>query len=107
MNPSTINSKNNLPMRKNIFAFLLAIAITASVFQLEAQNTFPTSGAAGIGTATPDASSLLDVISTSKGILIPRMTKAQRDLIASPVEGLLIYQTNSTPGLYYYEGAWT
>ena len=71
-------------------------------------NTFPSTGAAGIGTLTPDASSLLDIKSTAKGILIPRMTKAQRDLIASPIDGLLIYQNNSTPGFYYYNGtAWT
>lgn len=72
-----------------------------------AQNTFPSSGSAGIGTASPNASSILDVVSTTKGVLIPRMTKAERDAIASPATGLLIYQTNSTPGFYYYSGsAW-
>ena len=35
------------------------------------------------------------------------MTKTQRDAIATPAIGLLIYQTNSTPGFYYYDGtAW-
>lgn len=73
-----------------------------------AQNTFPSSGAAGIGTASPNGSSLLDVTSTTKGVLIPRMTKAQRDGIVSPATGLLVYQTNNTPGFYYYSGsAWT
>lgn len=71
-------------------------------------NTFPSTGSAGIGTTTPNASSLLDITSTSKGMLGPRMTKAQRDSIASPATGLLIYQTNNTPGFYYYTGtAWT
>ncbi len=41
-------------------------------------------------------------------MLIPRMTKTQRDAIITPVEGLLIYQTNSTAGFYYYNGSgWT
>src|SRR5499427_8490778 len=71
-------------------------------------NIFPSTGAAGIGTTSPDPSSLLEIVSTSKGILIPRMTKTQRDAIAIPSTGLLIYQTNATPGFYYYNGtAWT
>ncbi len=68
-------------------------------------NTFPSTGSVGIGTTTPDASSLLEIKSTKKGLLIPRMTKTQRDAIASPAIGLLIYQTNSTPGFYYYDGS--
>ena len=80
-----------------------------SVCSLNAQtNTFPATGAAGIGTLAPNASSLLEITSTTTGILIPRMTKVQRDLVASPATGLLIYQTNNTPGFYYYSGsAWT
>jgi len=62
----------------------------------------------GIGTTTPDASSQLDITSTTSGILIPRMTQVQRDAIASPATGLLIYQTDNTPSFYYYDGAiWT
>lgn len=54
-------------------------------------------GAVGIGTnTTPDASALLDINSTTKGFLPPRMTKTQRDAIASPASGLLIYCTNCT-----------
>lgn len=51
------------------------------------------------------ASSVLDVKSTSKGLLIPRMTQAQRDLISSPATGLLIFQTDGTSGFYSYTGA--
>jgi autotransporter adhesin len=63
----------------------------------------------GIGTTTPAASALLDVSSTTKGFLAPRMTQTQRDAIATPVAtGLLIYQTDNTPGFYSYNGtAWT
>lgn len=62
----------------------------------------------GIGTITPDPSAQLDVSSTSKGVLVPRMSLSDRGLIGSPAEGLLIYQTDNTPGFYYYNGsAWT
>ena len=90
-------------MKKLVLPFLLALAINAS----SQTNTFPTTGSAGIGTLTPNASAILDIVSTNKGVLLPRMTFAQRNLIATPATGLLIYQTNSTPGVYYYNGiAW-
>ena len=59
----------------------------------------------GIGTTTPDASSALDITSTTKGLLIPRMTETQRDAISSPATGLMIYQTDGTVGFYYYNGS--
>ncbi len=76
--------------------------------QLQGQNIFPATGNAGIGTELPLASALLELKSTSKGILIPRMTLAQRDLIpiSTAANGLLIYQTNNTPGFYYYNNGW-
>ncbi len=55
----------------------------------------------GIGTATPDASAQLDVKSTIKGFLAPRMTEAERTAIASPAAGLLVYQTDGNAGYYY------
>ncbi len=62
----------------------------------------------GIGTTSPHPSAQLEVSSTEKGILIPRMSKADRNAIASPAEGLLIYQTDETKGFYYFDGvAWT
>ncbi|MBC8046542.1 MAG: hypothetical protein H7Y00_07085, partial [Fimbriimonadaceae bacterium] len=88
---------------------LLATIILLCTTQLFAQtNTFPATGSAGVGTTTPNASSILEVNSTTQGMLAPRMTKTQRDAIATPATGLLIYQTNSTPGFYYFNGtAWT
>ncbi len=50
------------------------------------------------------ASAVLDVYSTALGFLAPRMTLVQRNGIATPAEGLLIYQTDNTPGFYYYNG---
>ncbi len=47
----------------------------------------------GIGTNTPDASAQLDISSTTKGFLPPRMTTAQRDAIVNPANGLIIFNT--------------
>ncbi|TXD52019.1 ice-binding family protein [Polaribacter sp. IC063] len=52
----------------------------------------------GIGTTTPDASSILDASSNSKGLLMPRLTTTQRDLIESPAAGLMIYNTTLNDG---------
>ena len=85
---------------KSKFISLLALLSLFSI-EIKAQSI-------GINNPTPDASAALDVVSTTKGLLTPRMTKAQRDLIASPATGLLIYQTDDTPGHYVYNGtAWT
>ena len=62
----------------------------------------------GINTNTPNASSALEIESTTGGILIPRMKETQRDAIVSPVAGLMIYQTDEISGFYFYNGtAWT
>lgn len=55
----------------------------------------------GIGTTTPDASSLLELSSTSKGLLTPRMTTDQRNAIVSPADGLVVYDT-TLKLIYYY-----
>ena len=49
----------------------------------------------GIGTSTPNASAELDVSSTTKGFLPPRLTAAQRDAITSPAVGLVIFNTST------------
>ncbi|MFY8165296.1 MAG: fibrobacter succinogenes major paralogous domain-containing protein, partial [Sediminibacterium sp.] len=49
----------------------------------------------GIGTTTPAASAQLDVTSTTKGLLPPRMTTSQRNAISNPANGLIIYNTTS------------
>ena len=61
----------------------------------------------GIGTTTPASSAELDVTSTTKGFLPPRMTATERAAISLPVAGLMVYQSDGTSGLYYYTGsAW-
>lgn len=60
----------------------------------------------GIGTTTPNPSAQLDVTSASKGILIPRMTEAQKDAILSPVQGLMVFNTNTNSFQYYNGVTW-
>ncbi|MDA9002509.1 hypothetical protein N9H05_02355 [Flavobacteriaceae bacterium] len=62
-------------------------------------------GKIGIGVVTPDTSAALDITSTTGGVLVPRMTAAQRDAISPAATGLMIYQTDGTAGFYYYNGS--
>jgi len=50
---------------------------------------------------TPHSSAALEIASNKKGVLIPRLTMEERDKIANPAEGLLIYQKDNNPGFYY------
>lgn len=54
--------------------------------------------------ATADDAAMLDIQSTDKGLLIPRMTEAQRNNISDPPTGLIVYQTDNTPGMYHNTG---
>ena len=79
---------------KQIFTFLVAVLITASTY-----------AQVGIGTSSPDASAALDITSTTKGLLLPRMTNAQRLAIASPVAGLQVFVTDFDGGSFmFYDG---
>jgi len=53
---------------------------------------------------SPDASAILDVSGNDGGLLIPRMTESERDLISLPAHSLMIYQTDGTTGYYYNSG---
>ena len=63
-------------------------------------------GDVGIGTSSPNASAKVDITSTTGGLLLPRMTTTQRDAIASPADGLYVY--NSTIGNFnvYQSSSW-
>jgi len=77
-------------LKKYLLAPLAALLLLAAPRRAHAQT-----GAVGIGTTAPNASAALDVSSTSKGLLPPRMDKSQRDAIASPAAGLTIYNTTT------------
>lgn len=83
----------------NVYLVFLLFFFTS--LAIKAQNV-------GINTTNPDQSAALEISSNTAGILIPRLTEAQRDAIPNPATGLLIFQTNASPGFYFYTGsAWT
>ena len=80
---------------KNIALILFVLSISHTIFSQ-----------VGINTTSPDGSAALDIESTSTGVLIPRMTEAQKNAITTPALGLLIFQTDGTsPGFYFYSGS--
>ena len=61
-------------------------------------------GSVGIGTANPNASAILDISSTTKAFIPPRMTTAQKNAISSPAAGMLVYDTTEA-SLYTHNGS--
>jgi uncharacterized protein (TIGR02145 family) len=77
---------------------LMLLAVLAAI-------SLTTYAQVGVGTATPHASAALDVTSTTKGLLPPRMTLTQRNAISTPMAGLMVYCTNCGSGEpQYYNG---
>jgi hypothetical protein len=87
-----VQIRNNFSMKRRVFALSILLLVNCCS---QAQNV-------GIGTATPHASAALEIASTDKGVLIPRIPFANRP--ATPAAGLLIYQTDVDSGFYYYNG---
>ena len=86
---------------KNLFGLFVFLTCCSRVFS---QTVVVTDDATY---TTGNASSVLDVKSVLKGFLAPRMTQAQRTAVATPADGLLVYQTDGTKGFYYYNGTTT
>jgi len=82
---------------KKIILLLTIIIASASAFAQVAINT---------DGSNPNASAMLDVKSIDKGMLVPRMTSAQRTAISSPANGLLVYDTNTQSFWFYQNSAW-
>jgi hypothetical protein len=87
-------------MKKMSMRFLAANI----VFSIISLHGFAQNSNVGIGTLQPDESALLDVSSTSKGLLVPRMTEEQKNGIKNPSKGLLIFQTDNGNNFYFYNG---
>jgi hypothetical protein len=76
------------------------------IYQSGSSTTNNFAGATAFGTTSaPNASALVELRSTTKGLLLPRMTTTERDAIGSPAAGLLIYNT-TTGKLNVYTTAW-
>lgn len=80
---------------KKFFLFLLTIAIYNTIF-----------AQVGIGTTTPNASAQLDITSSNKGLLIPRMSSFNRTFLLNPANGLLVYDTTVNRIYQYQNGTW-
>ena len=95
--------KNILKMKqKFILPAITVILIIASLNPLKAQSVaINTDGSAANGSA------LLDIKSTTKGMLAPRMNSAQRIAIATPAAGLFVYDTNTNSYWFYNGSAWS
>ncbi|WP_235298193.1 hypothetical protein [Portibacter marinus] len=82
-------------------------AIQSAIFFLILIISFSASGQnVGIGTNSPHPSAILELNSDTSGILIPRMTAAQRDAISSPTDGLLVYVTEDHSFYYCFGAQW-
>ncbi|RLD55103.1 MAG: hypothetical protein DRJ05_13485, partial [Bacteroidetes bacterium] len=83
---------------KNIKLIIIAITMIAS-YSLTAQVTVRN------GSSNGDPSAMLNVISSEKGILIPRMTQAEIEAIESPAIGLSVFNTDDSRFYFYDDGA--
>src|ERR1700687_1286332 len=84
-------------MRKLFLLSIIAILFVASSF---AQNV-------GIGTTTPNASSILEIRASNKGLLIPRTSTTSRTAIVNPAKGLMVYDTTTGSFWFHNGSAWT
>ena len=95
-NPDLLSGIKNTLLRTSIFTLFLVFFASPSFAQV------------GINTdsSNPDASAILDIKSTTKGMLVPRMATAQRDAISSPATGLLVFDTDLSSFWFYNGTAW-
>jgi hypothetical protein len=117
--PTSNSVVNALIIRGTDYAYGNSATAPISVYMYGGKNTFASTfgnvilahdgttqrGKVAIGTITPAASAVLDVTSTDKGILFPRMTTAQKNAIVTPTAGLVIYDTTLNK-LCVYTTAW-
>lgn len=116
--PTSIGATANKMVGGRFFCEVNALGTATDVIGLEVEifnvgtisgNQFAATfigGNVGIGTPTPDVTAILDLTSTEKGILIPRMTTAQRDAIVNPATGLSIYNILTNTNQHFNGTNW-
>ena len=85
-------------MKRNFQMLALAVGVVVSMPSFAQKDNI------GIGTTKPDPSAVLDVNSSNKGLLMPRMSLQQRSAIQNPAVGLVVYQTDILSGFYFFDG---
>lgn len=98
---------STLTSATNNYGFYGNLASAVGAWNIFMAGTAPNyfNGVVTIGTSTPNVSAKVQIDSTTQGFLPPRMTLVQKNAIATPAEGLIVYQTDGTKGLYLYDGA--
>lgn len=91
-----LNLMETISGRRLAFRLVLILSIVGK--SVQAQISINTDD------SPPDPSAILDLKSSSQGLLTPRMTAAQREAIANPATSLLVYQTDGDDGFYYNQG---
>jgi hypothetical protein len=94
---SLYNSDDTITSNRtvNLSAYTLSFSGSSSP-----NNLMLSGGSVSIGSSSPNSTSILELSSTTKGFLPPRMTESQRTSISSPATGLMVYQTDGDEGLY-------
>ena len=88
-------------MQQTTFLRILLFTVSCTLFQgISAQVAINNSN------TDPDASAMLDISSTDKGILVPRMDSTGRKAIASPADGLMVYDSTTLTFWYYDDSQW-
>jgi hypothetical protein len=102
------NASASLTGATNNYGFYGGIASGTGRYNLFMAGTADNylAGSLGIGTASPDASAILDVQSTTKGVRMPNMTTTQKNAISSPAAGLMVFDTTLSKLCVYTGAAW-
>ena len=102
VNTNIFNSNGTLTAARTLTQGGNTLAFTGGDFTVDG-TTFvvdDSANAVSIGASGADASAVLDVVSTTKGFLFPRMLESERNAIGSPATGLMVYQTDGDEGVY-------
>ena len=105
VNTNIFNADGTLGGNRTVTQDSNTLAFTGGDFTVDGTTLVvdESESAVAIGASAPAASAVLEVSSTTKGFLFPRMTETQRDAIGSPATGLLVYQTDGDEGVYIYK----
>jgi hypothetical protein len=98
------NSNNYLQLRTIKANSVINFTVTGNTISTISSTGVSINGNLITGGTSVNASAQLQVDSTTKGFLPPRQNQTQRNAIASPAEGLIVYQTDGVAGLYVYSG---